>query len=115
MKSFKEINRVLKSGGYLIFREPLGTNPFFQFYRYFTPSSRTPDESPFNLNDIKLMKKYFYLENVEWFGFFSIFSGFLRLNLLRKILTFLDYCLSKTFLKLFFWQFCGFATKKNIK
>ena len=29
VKSFQEINRVLKSGGFLIFREPLGTNPFF--------------------------------------------------------------------------------------
>ena len=113
--AFREINRVLKSGGYLIFREPLGTNPFFQFYRYLTPSSRTPDERPFTLIDIKLMKKYFYLRNVEWFGFFSIFSAFLQISLLRKILTFLDYCLSKTFLKIFFWQFCGFALKKNFQ
>lgn len=113
-KAFREINRVLKSGGYLIFREPLGTNPFFQFYRYLTPSSRTVDERPFTLLDIKLMKKYFYLRNVEWFGFFSIFSAFLQINLLRKILTFLDYCLSKTFIKIFIWQFCGFAVKKNL-
>ena len=114
-KAFREINRVLKSSGYLIFREPLGTNPFFQFYRYLTPSSRTADERPFTLLDIKLMKKYFYLRNVEWFGFFSIFSAFLQINLLRKILTFLDYCLSKTFIKIFFWQFCGFAEKKIFK
>ena len=114
-RAFREINRVLKSSGYLIFREPLGTNPFFQFYRYLTPSSRTADERPFTLLDIKLMKKYFYLRNVEWFGFFSIFSAFLQINLLRKILTFFDYCLSKTFVKIFFWQFCGFAVKKNIK
>ena len=114
-KSFREINRVLKSNWYLIFREPLGTNPFFQFYRYLTSSARTADERPFTLLDIKLMKKYFYLRNVEWFGFFSIFSAFLQINLLRKILTFLDYCLSKTFIKIFFWQFCGFAVKKNFK
>lgn len=112
-KSFQEINRILKSGGYLIFREPLGTNPFFQLYRYLTPLSRTPDECPFTFDDIKLMKKYFHLQNVEWFGFLSIFSAFLKINLLRRILTFLDYCLSKTFLKIFFWQFCGFAMKKN--
>ncbi len=114
LKSFQEINRVLKSGGYLIFREPLGTNPFFQFYRYLTPRSRTPDERPFTLDDIKLMQKYFHLQKVEWFGFFSIFSAFLQINLFRKILTFLDYCLSKTFFKIFFWQFCGIAIKKKI-
>ena len=112
---FKEINRVLKSDGYLIFREPLGTNPFFQLYRYLTPSSRTDDERPFTFSDIRLMKKYFHLVNVEWFGFTSIFSAFLQINLLRKILTFLDYCLSKTFVKIYFWQFCGFAVKKNFK
>ena len=114
LKSFEEINRVLKSGGYLIFKEPLGTNPFFQLYRYLTPSSRTPDERPFTLSDIKLMKKYFHLQNVEWFGFLSIFSAFLQINLFRKILTFFDYCLSKTFVKIFFWQFCGFALKKKL-
>ena len=114
-KSFSEINRVLKSGGYLIFREPLGTNPFFQLYRYLTPSSRTPDERPFTLNDINLMKKYFHLQNVEWFGFLSVFSAFLQIKFIRRILTFFDYCLSKTFIKIFFWQFCGFALKKNLK
>ena len=115
IKSFREINRVLKSGGYLIFREPLGTNPFFQFYRFVTPSSRTPDEKPFTLSDIKIMEKYFHLGNIEWFGFLSVFSAFFKVNLFRKILTFLDNCLSKTFLKIFFWQFCGFASKKELK
>ena len=114
-RSFQEINRVLKSGGYLIFREPLGTNPFFQLYRYLTPLARTPDERPFTLSDIKLMKDYFYLKNVEWFGFLSIFSAYLQINLIRKILTSLDYYLSKTPIKIFFWQFCGFAMKKNLK
>ncbi len=113
-KSFQEINRVLKTGGYLIFREPLGINPFFNFYRFLTPLSRTSDERPLTFADIKLMKKFFHLENVEWFGFFSIFSAYLQVNLFRKILTFLDYCLSKTFVKIFFWQFCGFGIKKNL-
>jgi len=112
--SFKEINRVLKSDGYLIFREPLGTNPFFKFYRYLTPSSRTPDERPFTFKDIKIMKKYFHLKDVQWFGFLSIMSAFLKIRLFRKFLTFLDFCLSKTFFRIFFWQFCGLATKKKI-
>lgn len=112
-KSFKEINRVLKSGGYLIFREPLGTNPLFQIYRYFTPLSRTPDERPFTFKDIRIMKNYFDLQYVQWFGFLSIISAFIKISLLKKFLTFLDYCLSKTFLKGFFWQFCGVAVKKR--
>ena len=42
--AFTEIRRVLRTGGTLIFREPLGTNPFFQLYRLLTPSARTVDE-----------------------------------------------------------------------
>lgn len=113
-KSFFEINRVLKSNGYLIFREPLGTNFIFQIYRYLTPSARTPDERPFTFSDIRLMKRYFDLQKVEYFGFLNIFSAFFRFNFLRKILTFLDFCLSKTFMKIFFWQFCGFAKRRKI-
>ena len=54
--SFIEISRVLKDDGKLLFREPLGTNPFFQFYRYITPKSRTVDERPFTFKDLKLFK-----------------------------------------------------------
>ena len=113
LKSFKEIHRVLKSDGYLIFREPLGTNPFFQIYRHFTPSARTPDERPFTFSDVRLMKSFFDLKEVQWFGFFSIISAFFQWKILRKFLTFIDFSLSKTPLKIFFWQFSGFAMKKE--
>ncbi len=112
LKSLQEIHRVLKTNGYLIFREPLGTNPFFQLYRYITPSARTPDERPFTFGDVKLMKKFFYLKEVQWFGFFNIISAFFQIKILRRLLTSIDYYLSKTPLKIFFWQFSGFATKK---
>ncbi len=111
-KSLKEINRVLKKDGYLIFREPLGTNPFFQIYRKLTPSARTPYEKPLNFNDIKIMKSYFKLVNIQYFGFLNIFSAFLRFKFIRTILTFIDFYLSKTYLKFFFWQFSGFVQKK---
>ncbi len=113
LKSLKEIHRVLKSNGYLIFREPLGINPFFQIYRYLTPNARTYDEKPLSYKDLKIMKTYFNLKEVQWFGFLSIISAFLRINILRKILTYIDFCLSKTFIKIFFWQLSGFAKKKN--
>ena len=64
-ESLKEINRVLKVDGSLVFREPLGTNPIFQIYRKLTSSARTKDERPFTFGDIKLMKKYFKLTKVE--------------------------------------------------
>ena len=111
-KSLSEIYRVLKKDGYLIFREPLGTNPFFQLYRFLTPTARTSDEKPFDFNDIKIMKSYFHLKNIQYFGFLNILSAYLRSKFLRKILSLIDYYLSKTFLKFFFWQFSGFIQKR---
>ncbi len=110
---FKEINRVLKKGGVLIFREPLGTNPIFQLYRNLTPSARTTDERPFTFNDIKLMKKYFILRDIQWFGFFSILSAFFLSPYLRLFLTKVDNVICLTPIKYLFWQFSGFAFKKN--
>ena len=113
-KALREINRVLSTKGLLFAREPLGTNPAFNLYRFFTPASRTPDERPFKLEDLKLLRKYFTFSSVEYFGFFSIFSAYMKSNIIRSILTGLDYYLSKTPIKYLFWQFAGeFKKKKN--
>ena len=111
-QAFKEIKRVLKPDGYLIFREPLGTNPLFQLYRKLTPNTRTPDERPFNFEDLALMKSFFKFEEIHFFGFFTIFSGFIRFKFIQKILNNIDFYLSKTPLKYLFWQFSGLAKKK---
>lgn len=112
--SFIEISRVLKENGILIFREPLGTNPAFQLYRKLTPSARTIDERPFTFEDLRLMQKYFNLDNeVQWFGFLSILSAFAKNETLRKLLTKADDALSYTPLKYFYWQFAGIARKKG--
>ncbi len=113
-KSLKEIYRVLKPKGLLIFREPLGTNTFFQIYRKFTPNARTLTERPFTIGDIKIIKKYFILKDFQWFGFLSIISAFFSSYFFMRFLTSIDYLLSKTFIKIFFWQFSGFAEKKQI-
>ena len=109
---FPEIHRVLTTEGQLIFKEPLGTNPFFQLYRFLTPSARTIDERPFTFSDINLLTKYFTFIDIQWFGFFNIFSAFIRIDFIRKVLTLIDKVLACTPLKYFFWQFCGFAKKK---
>ena len=110
--SLKEISRVLVKNGKLMFLEPLGTNPAFQCYRYFTPDARTIDERPFKFKDLALLKKYFKLKQINWFGFLVIVSAFSNNKKLRDILTIIDMYLSRTPLKYFFWQICGVATKK---
>lgn len=110
--TFPEISRVLKPNGKLIFREPLGTNPFFQMYRFLTPSARTADERPFTFSDVRLMKEYFKFTDISWFGFIVIVSGFVKNEKLRKILKKMDDVISKTPFKYFFWQFSGVAVKK---
>jgi len=111
--SLKEISRILVKRGKLVFLEPLGTNPLFQFYRYLTPNARTVDERPFTFSDIALLQHYFEIEKINWFGFFVIFSAFSRSKMLRKILTRLDLYISRTPLKYFFWQICGFGLKRE--
>ena len=110
---FKEISRVLKIEGKLIFKEPLGTNPFFQLYRRLTPKARTVDERPFTFADLKLMQSYFNFENIRWFGFLNVFSAFLKFKFVRSLLSEIDRFLSFTPLKYFYWQFSGIAKLKR--
>ncbi|MDC0401926.1 class I SAM-dependent methyltransferase [Gammaproteobacteria bacterium] len=111
--ALKEIDRVLTTNGILLAREPLGTNPLFSLYRLLTPKARTSDERPFTFSDLKLLEKYFELKSVEYFGFLSVFSAFLKLDIVRNVLTKIDFVLSYTPVKYLFWQFAGEFKKKN--
>ena len=102
--ALREINRVLKVGGHLLLREPLGVNPLFQLYRYVTPGARTPDEKPFDLKDLKLVKHIFAVNRAEFFGFSVLLTAFLRSSHLRQILAKVDKILAMTPLKYLFWQ-----------
>lgn len=115
VSSLAEINRVLRHGGCLIFREPLGTNPAFQFYRLLTPGARTIDERPFTFSDLALMRRYFLLDkDIRWFGFTNILSAYLRIRGVRAVLTNLDQLLARTPLRYFFWQFSGSAIVRKV-
>jgi SAM-dependent methyltransferase len=107
----KEIKRVLKDDGYLCAREPLGMNPLFQMYRSITPEARTLDERPFSKEDMDLISTLFYPISVNFFGFSSILSAFLRVNFFRQGTLWLDEMLAKTFLRNFYWQFSGVFRK----
>ncbi len=109
----REISRVLRSDGRLIFQEPLGTNPIFQLYRSFTPSSRTDDERPLGFKEIRLIKAYFDIEIIQWIGFLVIIAAFFRNKSFRLLHTKIDGFLSRTPAKFFFWQIAGAAKRKS--
>ncbi len=108
-KSLTEIERLLKNGGSLIFIEPLGTNPFINFYRKLTPSDRSKDEHPFTFSDIKYFESLFAKVKVSYYGFFTLL--FLPLykspknSILFNILNKMD----KFFLKIPFFKFFAWA------
>ena len=111
-KGLKEISRVLKPGGSLWAREPLGINPIFKLYRYITPSARTPDEQPFRFGELRTIRKFFNTNKVAYFGLFSIVSAFSNSYELRSFLTTADRFVSKTPLKYLCWHIAGEFTKK---
>jgi len=55
----KEFRRLLKPGGKVIFIEPLGINPVINYFRNKTPELRTPDEKPFDKQDLKVISSVF--------------------------------------------------------
>ena len=84
--SAREINRLLKRNGKMIFIEPLGTNPIINLYRKFTPNSRSKDEHPFTKKDFKFLKEVYSEVSIKYFGFLTVvFLPFYRLPEKSKI------------------------------
>ena len=71
-KSIKEVERLVKRDGNIIFIEPLGTNPIINLYRKFTPNARSKDEHPFTFDDIKQLRKFFNKVKIKYYGFFTL-------------------------------------------
>ncbi len=112
-RGLREIWRLLKDDGILIFFEPLGINPAFWLYRQMTPHARTADERPFSYADLKLFATYFDLDDVTWFGLTTPICAFYQNENLREKLTKVDQKLSRTPLKYLYWQIMGFGKKIN--
>jgi SAM-dependent methyltransferase len=70
--AIKEIHRVLKPDGHMMFHEPLGSNPIAKLIRFLTPFARTRDEKPLDRKDLEFVKEYFETK----YAFFQLFSVF---------------------------------------
>ena len=70
--AIKEIARVLKKNGKIIFVEPLGTNPLINLYRKMTPKSRSKDEHPFTKKDFVFIKNHFAELKIRYYGFLTL-------------------------------------------
>ena len=89
-KSMKEIERLLKKEGNIIFIEPLGTNPLINIYRKLTPNSRSSDEHPLTFKDLKYLRNLFNNVKITYYGFFTlIFMPFYKSPKNSKLFTFL--------------------------
>lgn len=82
--ALKEIHRVLKPNGIVLFMEPLGDNPGAKLIRYLTPKARTTDEMPISRHQIALANSFFGKEHHLFFNLVSVPAGMLSSYLLRR-------------------------------
>jgi SAM-dependent methyltransferase len=53
-RALREIHRVLRDGGKIVFVEPMRHNPVARLVRWLTPHARTPDELPLGRPELRL-------------------------------------------------------------
>lgn len=70
----KEIFRVLKKDGEIVFLEPLGRNPVGRLIRRLTPEARTPDETPLDKQHFRILEQYFDMDN-SYYQLFYVPAG----------------------------------------
>jgi SAM-dependent methyltransferase len=61
--AMREIHRVLRGGGKIVFVEPLRHNPVARVVRWLTPHARTPDELPLGRPELRLIARNFEVDN----------------------------------------------------
>ncbi len=85
-KSLSEISRVLKQDGHALFLEPLGHNPFINWYREKTPEARTPDEHPLLKSDLEIAENLFSKVQTKTYGLTTIGSSFIDNTMFRNVI-----------------------------
>jgi SAM-dependent methyltransferase len=62
-RALREIHRVLRNGGKMVFVEPLRHNPVARLVRWATPDARTPDELPLGRPELSMVARNFTVDN----------------------------------------------------
>jgi SAM-dependent methyltransferase len=62
-RAMREIHRVLRQGGKIVFVEPLRHNPVARLVRWLTPQARTADETPLGRSELRLVDRNFATDN----------------------------------------------------
>ena len=75
--AIKELYRIVKPGGVVLFYEPLGDNPAAKIIRLLTPKARTPDEQALSRKQIKFADDVFGNQEHYFFNLFSVPSAML--------------------------------------
>ena len=96
--TYKEMARVVKPDGCVVFMEPLAHNPLINLFRLFTPRLRTADEHPLKMSDIELLRKYFHHVESKSFSLLTIMAvPFNKFFFFKKLLVLLEKCDSLIF------------------
>jgi len=108
-KSLKELSRILKKGGIILFAEPMATNPIINIYRKFTPKARSVDEHPLVFQDIRLIESMFKNVEIKYYGFLTlIFFPFYKSPENSKLFHFIS-GIDRTILKTKYLRFLAWS------
>lgn len=75
-RALREIHRVLRDGGKIVFVEPMRHNPLARLVRWLTPHARTPDELPLGRPELRLIDRNFEAHNY-YSELFTVFGAML--------------------------------------
>jgi SAM-dependent methyltransferase len=73
-RALREVHRVLRDGGKIVFVEPLRHNPVARLVRWLTPHARTPDELPLGRPELGLIDRNFEADNY-YSELFTVFGA----------------------------------------
>lgn len=82
-RAVQEVRRVLKTGGFCFFAEPMGRNPVGKIIRKLTPEARTVDEKPLGRSQLKTLDRQFKTK-YQFFQLFYVPMGVLSRALFKS-------------------------------